>query len=85
MGFAANQVSGLTKSRMRNRSNPEDVYKKPSFLTKMRSHQVKILINNNFAEKAVDINDNTDFTDAVREKKLKSLFAKNGVDLTFTD
>lgn len=84
LGFAANQVSGIPKSRMLNNSAPENVYKKPSFLTKMRGVD-GVLINNSFAEKAIEINDEHTFTDVIREKKLKSLFRKNGVDLTFTD
>jgi len=87
LGFAANQISRITKRVMIGAGEPCDVYKKRSFLTidgldAWGSARVQ---NNQFADQAMDINDNAGLSEKMREYKLKRLFSKNGIELEFVD
>ena len=88
LGFAANQISRITKEDMNMAVTPEEVYQKESFLTEPRSTNAwggKSIRDNRFAHRAMIINDNPTISDKMRESRLKRLFKSNGVELTFVD
>ena len=88
LGFAANQISGVTKNRMLETFAPSDVYRGKSFLTKLDTrftYTSRCVDNNQFAKRAMKINDNANYRETTREKKLITLFAKNGIELEFVD
>ncbi len=90
LGFAANQISRIPKKDMCMISVPEEVYSKDSFLTNVDHVRhgmsgMNISFNNDFADKAMRINDNKEISDKMREYKLKLLFEKHGIELTFVD
>jgi len=89
LGFAANQISRISKKRMRLKSGPEDVYQTRSFLTFLGQSYYGddgvVVLDNTFANQAMVINDNCQISDKVREYQLKRLFKKNDIELTFVD
>lgn len=85
LGFAANQISRLTKNELLNHEVPEEVYSKASFLTRLVESpwgdlQTK---DNELAENAIGINDNMYLTESEREKLLIELFDEHDIDVTF--
>lgn len=88
LGFAANQISRISKNAMYMNYEPSQIYEKKSFLVDFIStedlHHSEI-VNNHFTNKAIAINDDIGITDSEREDRLTKLFAKNGIKLEFVD
>ena len=81
LGFIANQISSIPKSRLLNNSTPEDVYRKASILTIITDEGY--VVNNQLAEKAITINDDEEISDKYREMRLKSLFKRYDLEIEF--
>ena len=81
LGFAVCQISRLTFETIDGKCEPNDVLRKPSFLTEI--DEEGILQNNKLAYMAMNINDDCGITEKVREKKLIKLFKEHGFKLVF--
>ena len=88
LGHAIHQTAKCAWKDLARKSAPRMYYDKPSFLTNFChdgstyfSHDG--LDNNEFAYKAMRINDALNISDALREKRLIKLFAEYNIKLEF--
>jgi hypothetical protein len=87
LGFAACQISRIPKTILFDEGEPNGVYKSNSFLTvleKLEDDSTEVS-NNDLANRAMAINDDTDISDKMREAKLKRLFRKHKIIINFVD
>lgn len=82
LGFASKQICNLSDEEMLTKHFPQSLHRKINKLTYFP--RKGICKDTKFSEKAMGINDNPTLSNKEREKQLKELFAKNGIELKFT-
>jgi len=92
LGFVCRDVCKLTEGIIFNAEYPDQVAMRDSttesalitanLVERMNSTYIR---NTNFTQVAVNINDDSNLTDAEREQKLIELFAANGITVVFED
>jgi hypothetical protein len=81
LGHAIHQVSCRAWEQLSFKASPQGVFEGRSFLTER--DEFSTVYNNEFADDAMEINDASNISDKMREKRLIELFKKNNVKLEF--
>lgn len=84
LGFVCHQA-GVRKSKLKDMDFPENLIGDLDAVSFLLKEVKGNLVNRKWVERAAQINDDTDIEDDEREKKLISIFKKNGYTLTFVD
>ncbi len=82
LGHVAKQITKLSEGKLDYMSMPQHVYKTNSLLTTFNK-EFGVVMDSEFAIKAASINDDEGIAEWLRERKLKALFKKNGIELSF--
>jgi hypothetical protein len=88
LGFFAKSC-GISKNKLRNIGRPNHIqYENTNLLIKKNPQLIpwsdnSYIINVGFTKEATRINDNEEISEKMREYKLKRLFKKNGIELSF--
>lgn len=82
LGHAITQITKYPNKKIKDQSEPSNIFNRQSFLT-IYDKECHLALNNEFAEKAISINDQIPLTAKERESKLKKLFRENGIKLKF--
>jgi hypothetical protein len=86
LGFAARQISRISRSALADAGMPCDVYMKPSFLTEIdTSSNPNEVQDNALSRAAANFNDDLKISDKMREYKLTRLFKKHGIKIRFVN
>jgi len=83
LGHAINQVCDIPVDYLDCLSSPADALNGFTFLTDVNDSHYRSCANNEFASKAMVINDKRTYSDKYRERRLIALFRRNGIKLEF--
>ena len=86
LGHVIHQTNKVPYNNLHQLSSPEDFFHRTSILTNYYPEYYgdeSAVANNSFAQLAMRVNDNKDYTEEHREKKLIELFLENGIILEF--
>ena len=86
LGHVIHQTNKVPYNNLDQLSSPEDFFHRASLLTNYHADYYgdeSAVANNSFAQLAMRINDNKDYTEELREEKLIELFLENGIILEF--
>jgi len=87
LGHVIHQTNKVPYNKLDQLSSPENFFHRTSILTDYHLSDYygdeATVANNSFAQQAMRVNDNKDYTEEQRENKLIELFLENGIILEF--